>query len=580
MAVLRLALAQMNPTVGALSLNREKIVEFWTRAHEAGADLVVTPELALSGYPPEDLLLKEGFIDDVFGELAELASQPLSERTRLVVGLPRALADATSPLGFDDRVESFADSRVSSQPTAPRVANGLEEVSGHSHSPVAFKQLLPNYDVFDEQRYFLAGRPLGSRPVGPVGFLICEDVWRRNGPAQELADAGARVIVVANASPFARGRQREREAMISARARETDCTIAFVNTVGGQDELVFDGQSFVVDPDGTIIARAGAFVEELLVVDIDPEATTSTTDAPSPATAPIADALSEIEEVYDALVLGTRDYVVKNGFTTAVINLSGGVDSSLVTVIAMDAIGPAAVRVFAQPSRYSSEHSIYDAVDLAARCGIDLTVIPIEGPHRELSSVLKTALERDVEGLTDENLQSRIRGVILMAISNDTGALVLTTGNKSELATGYSTLYGDSAGGFAVIKDVPKTLVYELCRWRNERAVARGEVSPIPDRVLEKAPSAELRPGQRDDQSLPPYEVLDPILEHYVEGDMTVDELIGEGFDAALVTRIARLVDLNEYKRRQMPPGVRITRKAFGKDRRMPITNAYRADLT
>jgi NAD+ synthase (glutamine-hydrolysing) len=457
---------------------------------------------------------------------------------------------------------------------------------------IATKRLLPNYDVFDEQRYFHPG-------VGPhtiinvqgvaIGLLICEDVWVHDGPAAELARAGATMLVVANASPYARGRREEREAMLRERALETNCPIAYVNLVGGQDELVYDGQSVVVNAQGDVIARAAAFSEELLVCEID--ARESAVGVPvtinyvrddSRLTAlhvnRLAEPLSEVEEVYQALVMGTRDYLRKNGFRTAVIALSGGVDSSLVAAVAVDAVGARAVRGFYMPSRYNSADSITDAQDLASRLDIDIATIPIESAHTAFGAALDDVLGGVPQGITDENLQSRIRGVLLMAISNDTGAIVLTTGNKSEMATGYSTLYGDSAGGFAVIKDVPKTLVYELCRYRNEIAAKDGDPEPIPSAVLTKAPSAELRPDQRDDQSLPPYDVLDPLLELYVEDDATAETLIALGHDPALVIQITQLVDRSEYKRRQMPPGVRISKKAFGRDRRMPITNAFRPE--
>jgi NAD+ synthase (glutamine-hydrolysing) len=570
----RLALAQMNATVGDLRANALKIADLLRAANDAGATVFVTPELALSGYPPEDLLLKEGFLEDVREELAGLgAVRPLGTA---YIGAPLTVPDS------DGDVEATRDARYgfSAEVARPeRVINALA-ISRHGRCPDGYyaKKALPNYDVFDEDRYFHAGlrhAGLGGR----VGLLICEDVWIADGPAKAMADAGAEILVVANASPFAVGRQREREEMLRERAIETGCPIAYVNMVGGQDELVFDGRSVVVDAAGEVIARAGAFEEELLVVDVAvPDGREGHELAARPAR--VAADLDRLSEVYSALVIGTRDYVRKNGFDRAVVNLSGGIDSSLVTVVAVDALGAGNVRVYAQPSRYSSEHSLEDASELARRCGVEIAVVPIEAAHAALSATLGDALGHPVAGLTDENLQSRIRGVFLMGISNDSGAIVLTTGNKSELATGYSTLYGDSAGGFAVIKDVPKTLVYELSEWRNALAIARGEELPIPERVLTKAPSAELRPDQRDDQSLPPYEVLDPILALYIEGDRTVSQLIEDGFDAELVRRVARLVDLNEYKRRQMPPGVRITKKAFGKDRRMPITNAYRSRPT
>jgi NAD+ synthase (glutamine-hydrolysing) len=377
--------------------------------------------------------------------------------------------------------------------------------------------------------------------------------------------------------------------MLRERALETNCPIAYVNLVGGQDELVFDGQSIVVNASGDVIARASAFSEELLLVEIEARGSSVGTPVDTLYARDesrlralhvnhTADPLSEVEEIYQALVMGTRDYLRKNGFRSAILGLSGGIDSSLVATIAVDAVGASAVRGFAMPSRYSSDHSVGDAIELARRLDIEISTMPIEAAHEAFGGILAEALHGEPTGLTDENLQSRIRGVLLMAISNDTGAIVLTTGNKSEMATGYSTLYGDSAGGFAVIKDVPKTLVYELCRYRNEVAVSDGDPEPISLAVLTKAPSAELRPDQRDDQSLPPYDELDPLLELYVEGDATAEELIARGHDRALVLRITGLVDRSEYKRRQMPPGVRISKKAFGRDRRLPITNAFRAE--
>jgi NAD+ synthase (glutamine-hydrolysing) len=403
-------------------------------------------------------------------------------------------------------------------------------------------------------------------------------------------------VVNLNASPYNRGRRVERLSMLRERVAEAGCAIAYVNQVGGQDELVFDGDSLMVAADGTLLATGAQFAPDLVVVDFPiaggdvrlgsgarlprvlasaprPEGSGEARTALRPTPHP---ALSDEAEVYAALVLGTRDYLAKNGFSEAVIGLSGGIDSSLVATIAVDALGPEHVHGISMPSRYSSDGSRHDAGALATLLGIDLRVVPIEEAHVAFSSMLASVLGREPSGLTDENLQSRLRGVLLMGVSNAKGWIVLTTGNKSEMATGYSTLYGDSAGGFAVIKDVPKTLVYELCRYRNTHAVLQGLPAPIPDSVLDKPPSAELRPDQRDDQSLPPYEELDPVLQGYVEGDRTASDLVAEGFDPAVVDQVVRLVDGAEYKRRQMPPGVRITTKAFGKDRRMPITNHYR----
>jgi NAD+ synthase (glutamine-hydrolysing) len=579
----------MNSVVGGLAQNVETLHRLRTQAASVGASLVVSPELALTGYPPEDLLLKEGFCESARVALEELALAqnlpPLLVGTVVAEGEDLELAPS---MDGRDVTRLVSDGRI----VSPHIANALVAVSSHGVGPIATKRLLPNYDVFDEQRYFHPG--IGEGAIVnidgvAVGMLICEDVWTFAGPAAELVAQGATLLVVANASPFARGRRGDREVMLRERAFEIGCPIAYVNLVGGQDELVFDGQSVVVDADGRVISRATAFQEELLVVEfearpssagvvLDTVVARDERTALSPHVNHIAEPASEVAEIYDALVMGTRDYLRKNGFRTAILGLSGGVDSSLVAAIAVDAVGARAVHGFAMPSRYSSEHSVRDAYELARRLDIDIDTIAIESAHATIMTMLEEVLREPLKGLTEENLQSRIRGVLLMAVSNQTGAIVLTTGNKSEMATGYSTLYGDSAGGFAVIKDVPKTLVYELCRYRNELAAAQGDPEPIPMEVLVKAPSAELRPDQRDDQSLPPYEQLDPLLELYVEDDATAEEMINAGHDASLVLRITRLVDASEYKRRQMPPGVRISKKAFGRDRRMPITNAFRAE--
>jgi NAD+ synthase (glutamine-hydrolysing) len=587
---LRVAMAQLDLVVGDLEGNVDRILGSLRRAEAAGAQLCAFPELAITGYPPEDLLLQAGFVADNEAALAEVAAS--TGDCVAVVGFVQQLPDAAGGMvgedatGAETRTDTWAHRR-------PRLANAAAVCAGGRLAGVYRKHLLPNYSVFDEQRWFTPGDgpPLLYRVGGVlVGVSICEDVWAGRGPVAGLGAAGAQVVVNINASPYSRGRRAERLAMLAERVKEAGTAIVYVNLVGGQDELVFDGASLVVDADGTLVSAGAQFEEDLVVVDLpvpgtrEPSAPVVDLSGPRAPARPEAHAarpavlepLGPVAEVYAALVLGARDYLRKNGFGGAVIGLSGGIDSSLVAAVATDAIGAQRVHGVAMPSRYSSEGSVTDARLLAERLGIDFHVVPIDQAHRCMDAVLESALDAPPVGITDENLQSRLRGVILMGISNATGWIVLTTGNKSETATGYSTLYGDSAGGFAVIKDVPKTLVYELCRYRNARAAAEGAAEPVPSSVLEKPPSAELRPGQRDDQSLPPYELLDPILEAYVERDRTAPDLVADGFDPDLVERVVRLVDSAEYKRRQVAPGVRITNKAFGRDRRMPITNAYR----
>ncbi|MGP0032818.1 MAG: NAD+ synthase [Acidimicrobiales bacterium] len=566
---LRVAAAQLNTVVGDLSGNVDRVLAALAAAEAASADLCVVPELAIPGYPPEDLLLKPGFVADNKAALDKVAAA--TRECAIVVGYVGATPDGSG------------------------LANAAALCARGRLVGIYRKQLLPNYGVFDEQRWFVPGDevPTLFGVAGAwVGISICEDVWFPAGPVAVQGRAGADVVVNLNASPYNRGRRHERLAMLAERVAEAGCAIVYVNQVGGQDELVFDGDSLVMGADGTLLASGAQFERDLVVVDIpvppphfpvvglrlprvvvtEPRPGERRVVPPPTLVAPLADDA----EVYAALVLGTRDYVGKNGFTDVVIGLSGGIDSSLVATIAVDALGPGRVHGISMPSRYSSEGSRHDAALLAERLGIDLRVVAIESAHVATTAMLADVLGREPSGLTDENLQSRLRGVLLMGISNAKGWMVLTTGNKSEMATGYSTLYGDSAGGFAVIKDVPKTLVYDLCRYRNRRAVLDAEPAPIPDSVLDKPPSAELRPDQRDDQSLPPYEELDPVLQGYVERDRTAADLVTDGFDPAVVDQVVRLVDGAEYKRRQMPPGVRITTKAFGKDRRMPITNRYR----
>ncbi|HET6793030.1 MAG TPA: NAD+ synthase [Acidimicrobiales bacterium] len=568
MTRLRVALAQMNPVVGDLEGNSAQIVDAIGRATDAGADVVVLPELALTGYPPEDLLLKPGFVADNLAALAQVA------------GASRSCA---AVVGFVDLDRDLYN--------AAAVCAGGRVVGTYR------KRLLPNYAVFDEKRYFEpgSGRPVLFDIAGVrVGISICEDAWSPSGPILEAAAGGAELVININASPYYAGRLEERRRMLATRAADASCPIVYVNQVGGQDELVFDGASLVFDQDGNLVGSAPQFVEEVMICDleIDPGFRKRLLDPRGHPEAPALEVLSvsahtraadttcpplltppldPVDEVYEALVVGTRDYMAKNGFQDAVIGLSGGIDSSLVATVAVDAIGPDHVHGVAMPSRFSSEHSLSDAEALAANLGIEMRTVPIEPAHAALLEMLGPSFAGRAEDLTEENVQSRIRGVTLMALSNKFGWVVLTTGNKSELAVGYFTIYGDSAGGFAVIKDVPKTLVYRLCERRNERHGAEL----IPRSVITKPPSAELRPGQLDSQSLPSYEELDAIIQGYVEDDRTVAELTADGLDADLVRRVARLVDRAEYKRRQTPPGVRVTSKAFGKDRRVPITNRY-----
>ncbi len=570
MGRLRVAACQLDLVVGDLDANVDAVLAALETAETAGADLAVFPELAITGYPPEDLLLKPGFIADNRSALEKLAAR--TGRCAAVVG--------------------FVDSGRDLYNAAAVCAHG--SVQG-----VYRKRLLPNYSVFDEQRYFAAGSDDPTLfVVGGVrvGLTVCEDIWSPTGPMTDQAAGGAELIVNISASPFYAGRLVERERMLATRASDASCSLVYVNLVGGQDELVFDGASLIVDADGRILARAPQFVEDVMVVDIDvrPVFRKRLLDPRGRAVAPalaavtitdeiqehgdtaepgLAEPLDHVSEVYEALVVGTRDYVTKNAFSDVVIGLSGGIDSSLVAVIAVDALGADHVHGVAMPSRFSSAGTNDDAKELADRLGIDFRVIAIEPAHAALLEMLEPSFAGSDEGLAEENVQARARGVVLMALSNKFGWMVLATGNKSEMAAGFATLYGDMAGGFAVIKDVPKTLVFELCRERNRGG---GDTPPIPEVVLDKPPSAELRADQRDDQSLPPYDELDPVLEAYVEGDMTAVDLEAAGFNGELVRRVVTIVDRAEYKRRQAPPGVRVTPKAFGKDRRLPITNHYR----
>lgn len=562
-SVLRIGLAQINPVVGDLTGNVGLIVNTYDSARAKGCDVVAFPELCVSGYPPEDLVLKAGFVAD-----NHLAMRRCAEHT----------SDCVAVIGFVD-----VDSRG-------RLFNAAAICAGGTVFGIYHKQLLPNYGVFDEERYFASGRELTDSPtlfrIGGhlVGVTVCEDIWSTDGPVLSQAQAGAVLNININASPYHRGKIDERQHMLSERARVNNCAIAYVNQVGGQDELVFDGGSMVFVASGTLISRSPQFVDDLLVVDLElPESkpsrdatvidvTTTCNSHVSAANLTIAPRCADLEELYGALVIGVRDYVKKNGFTDVVIGLSGGVDSALVAAIATDALGADHVHGVSMPSRYSSAGSRTDAARVAENLGIDMQTISIEPAFQAYLEMCAPSFAEKPADLTEENLQSRVRGTTLMALSNKFGWMVLTTGNKSELAVGYFTLYGDSVGGYAVIKDLLKTTVYELCRYVNRRA----ERELIPEIVLTKPPSAELRPDQRDDQSLPPYDVLDAILSLYVEDDRTAAEIIALGHDPELVRRVARLVDINEYKRRQGPPGVRVTMKAFGKDRRLPITNLYR----
>jgi NAD+ synthase (glutamine-hydrolysing) len=571
----RVALAQINSTVGDLTGNTAKIIEWLGRARDLGADLVAFPELAVTGYPPEDLVLRRSFIENNLAALDEIV---------------RATAGITAVVGFVDANDDIYNA-------AAIISDGRLAHRYH-------KQFLPNYGVFDENRYFQQG---GDSPVFviagvDVGVNICEDIWYSDGPTSDQAHAGAEVIVNMNASPYHRMKGAHREARLATRAVDNAVVVCAVNAVGGQDELVFDGHSLICDERGDLVARGAQFREDLLVYDIDVDGVMQTrlhdprhrkerfllhqagvpakivvSEQPyadtKPAISPrISPVLEPVAEVWEALVLGVRDYIGKTGFENVVLGLSGGIDSSVVAAVAVDALGPEHVVGVSMPSRFSSDGSKSDAQELAERLGIRYMTIPIESTFEASLDMLSQAFADTQFGLAEENLQARIRGNILLSLSNKFGWMVLTTGNKSEMATGYSTLAGDMAGGFAVIKDVPKMLVYDLARYRN----TVGERAVIPAQAIEKPPSAELRPDQLDSDSLPPYEVLDPILKMYVEDDRSVEEIVAAGFDEALVRRIVNLVDRNEYKRRQAPPGIKITPRAFGRDRRLPIANRYR----
>jgi NAD+ synthase (glutamine-hydrolysing) len=570
---LHIAMCQLDPTVGDLAGNERKILEGLGSARAAGAQLVLFPELATTGYPPEDLLLKEHFLADARASLERIAEQ--TDETVALVGFPELADD---------------------------VYNACAVLAGGRVQAIYRKVFLPNYGVFDEQRYFQAGDGGALIEVGDltIGLTVCEDIWEPGPPASDEALAGATLLVNISASPYHAGKGSERERMLIQRARDNVAAVAFCNLVGGQDELVFDGHSLVIDHEGKVLARGRQFAEELILATVDaagpravrlrdprhravnhrsapnvrllaslPLRQPDSGDASAALGGPVAEPLAPSAEVYAALVLGLRDYVDKNGFKHVVMGLSGGIDSALVATIAVDALGPDRVSVVVMPSPHSSQATQDDARQLAANLGVPTRDLPIADAMAAYDHTLGDVFEGLGADLTEENLQARIRGNLLMALSNKFGWLVLTTGNKSEMAVGYSTLYGDSAGGFAVIKDCPKTLVYQLARYRNQ-------IGPvIPESILERAPSAELRPDQRDDDSLPPYEVLDPILDGYIEDDLGHEALVLRGYDEEDVERVIALVDRAEYKRRQAPPGIKISTKAFGRDRRVPITNRY-----
>ena len=554
--MLRLALAQMDPVVGDIAGNIARARELIDRAASEGAQVLAMPELMTTGYPPEDLLLRKAFVEANVRAVDEVAA---------------ATGDVLTVFGFVD-------------PEGDKLYNAAAICQGGRVLAVYRKQLLPNYGVFDERRYFEPGigHVLVDTPDGVIGVCICEDVWSPTGPAVSQGDAGAQVVVNINASPFDKDKFELRCEMLADRARRARAAIAYVNSVGGQDELVFDGGSVVVGPDGTTIATLPQFRETFAIVDVPlgearhseaADVTRIETRLPAPSNGPTFESVPPAgpeEEIYEALKLALRDYVGKNGFEKVVIGLSGGIDSALTATIAADALGPDAVLGVTMPSEYSSSGSVDDSKTLGANLGFEVLQVPIAPMFRSYLQTMEEAFGSAEHGLAEENIQARIRGNFLMAVSNRYGHLVLATGNKSEMACGYATLYGDMAGGYALLKDVFKTEVYALSRYRNELGTA------IPEATLTKAPSAELRPGQKDSDSLPAYDVLDPILELYVEDDLSVSEIVERGFEDETVRKVAALVDRAEYKRRQAPPGPKVTTKAFGRDRRLPITNRWR----
>jgi NAD+ synthase (glutamine-hydrolysing) len=564
---LRIALGQIDARVGDVDGNVERVLDAWRRAAEQDADLIVFTELTVTGYPPEDLLLKPEFVDANLQAIERLAAEGPAGTTALVGYVGAGEGDATDAEHWDVALATRD------------LTNSVAVIRDGSVRDVYDKLRLPNYGVFDEARYFTPrDEPCVIDVAGvPVGITVCEDLWTEEGPASAAVAAGARVLANLNASPYHRGKAAEREAWARYQAEHGDAYVLYCNVVGGQDEVVFDGASFVVAPNGRHLARGAQFAEDLVLVDLDVEADDTTTErAPLPARDE-PERLDEVGEVWAALTRATRDYCLRNGFDEAIIGLSGGIDSAVAAAIAADALGGDRLLTVAMPSPYSSEHSVTDAEALARNLGSEHHEVPITGPlfaaGDMLGDLVITGFDRDdgkEPGTAYENLQSRLRGMTLMALSNERDAIVLTTGNKSEYAVGYATLYGDMAGGFAPLKDVPKLLVYELARWRNRD----GEF--IPSATVEKEPSAELRPDQVDSDSLPAYEVLDDIIAAYVELDLGIEAIVERGHDREMVRRIVALVDGAEFKRRQGPPGPKITERAFGRDRRVPITNGWR----
>jgi len=585
----RLALAQINPTVGDIPGNTAKILDYLERAREAQVDLVAFPEMATTGYPPEDLLFKTSFLNENVAAMQKVAAA--SKGIAVVLGYVNILSMDRGP-----------------DNTGPQITNAAALCHDGQLIDTYHKIFLPNYGVFDEQRYFQQGTVCPIYRIGgvAVGVSICEDIWYPVGPTTVQCQAGAELIVNINASPFHAGKRTFREEMIAQRASDHGLAVAYVNTVGGQDELVFDGGSIICDATGKLVTRGPAFQECLLITELEftdaqsqrkqgpPGITAAAVEAVgSPKTVMVSEAaavertsiqdtsilpaMEGPEEVYRALVMGTGDYLRKSGFSKALVGLSGGVDSALTATVAVDALGKENVVGITMPSRYSSEGSISDSQTLADNLGLDLWEVPIEPAHHAFTDMLEERFKGTEANVAEENVQARVRGNVLMTVANKFGWIVLTTGNKSEMAMGYATLYGDMAGGFAVLKDVPKTTVYELCRWRNQHGQSFGTADDvIPEAIIDKAPSAELREDHLDADSLPPYEILDPVVKAYVEDDCSYQDMVAHGFDPQVVQQVISAVDRNEYKRRQAPPGVKITPRAFGKDRRLPIVNRYR----